>query len=286
MPDNEIIRLIEKIRERYERVHSPSGIIPRIEADLMLADIRELYDKLSSPVVVETLLNTHKQMQGEENIRRDEDPGQGEADTDSIPFLQDIPEMKSNEIASEPVIELIPDQETIFPEPTGEHSLKSEPLVEPKTKIQTTVEIPSTAPEISVRSSLREEHSGYSVSASQGLDLFGAPLPTLADKLGEEKRSVNEKLHTGTGEESIGSKLRQTVTDLKTAIGINDRFLFINELFEGDMRVYDETLKSLNTCASLPDAISIFEDIKISRGWTDELESVDKLLEFIQRRYA
>jgi len=287
MPDNEIIHLIEKIRERYGRIYSPAGNVICIEADLLLADIRELYEKMSSLPVVDTSMNVETQIREEEIVQQDEETEHNDEFVSSFSPEPDIPEVKPVEIIPEPVLEFVPAPEPVFPEPIGQLIQDPEPIPEPELPVQPPVVVVAPEPAIAIRSDEREEHQGYSASASHGLDLFGAPLPTLADKFGEEKRSVNEKIHTdASADKSIGSKLRQPVTDLKTSIGINDRFLFINELFDGDMRIYDETLSSFNSCASLQDALAIFENTKISRGWAAGLEPVDRLLDFIHRRFA
>lgn len=281
MPENEIIRLIEKIRERYDRIYGPSGKVITIEADLMLADIRHLYEKLSSPSLADTPPVAYEIPLEEEIIEPDKEPVQSEAVAKPIPSP---PANLKMENTDKPVFEFVPSPMEAFSEPIADLITEDETADE----IHPPAQPPALPqPAISKQSFGHEEHRGKSISEIQGLDLFGTPLPIMADKLGEEKWSVNEKLNAETiAEKSIGSKLRQPVTDLKTAIGINDRFHFINELFEGDMRVYDEVLTNLNTSASLQDAISIFESIKITRGWTADLESVSKLLDFIHRRFA
>lgn len=275
MPDNEIIRLIDKIRNRYDRIYGPTGNIVRIEADQLLADIRELYEKLSFLPLSEAPPETNKLPLEEPEVQHIEEPVFEVAD-EPLTSPQANPEPENT---TEPVLEFKPSTIEAFPEPIADLIQGNETTEEKQPPVRPHVEFePPYA---------HEEFRRKSITETQGLDLFGAPLPTLADKLSEEKRSVNEKMHSeATAGGSIGSKLRQPVTDLKTAIGINDRFHFINELFEGDMRVYDEMLRNLNTCASLGDALSFFESTKISRGWTDELESVNKLLDFIHRRYA
>jgi hypothetical protein len=288
MPDNEIIQLIEKIRERYKRIYGPTGNTIRIETDLILADIRELYEKMSSLPKVDTLETMHEQQLKEVSIQLNEEP----VHVESVPIpgssSSENAESKSLKTAAEPVFEFVPAQEKIFTEPIVEMISEEETSDELHTATVLSAAGPAlTDPVINIPSFTHDELHGKTTSSNHGLDLFGAPLPTLADKLGEEKRSVNERLNSEANvDKRLGSKLRQPVTDLKSAIGINDRFHFINELFEGDMRVYDEMLTSLNTCASLRDALSIFENTKISRGWNTELESVNKLLDFIHRRYA
>jgi hypothetical protein len=287
MPDNEIVRLIEKISERYNRIYGPSGNLVRLEADILLAEIRELYEKLSASFVADYSVNLQKKVHVEEIVQQEEEPERNDEFVLSFSSEPDTHALNPDENIPEPVPEFTPVPESVFPEPVEQLIYDSENLGDQKSTTPVPFEVSVPKPATSVRSFEQEEHHGYSSSASQGLDLFGAPLPTLADKLSEEKRSVNEKMHSETGaDKSIASTLRQPVTDLKTSIGINDRFLFINELFEGDMRNYDETLRKLNTCATLQDALAVFEMTKRAGGWTEDMESVDKLLDFVHRRYS
>ena len=287
MPDNEIIQLIEKIRVRYERIKGPSGNVIRIESDLMLADIRELYEKLSTPAIDDTLLNTDQQQWEEVSIQHDEELVQSEETSTIIHSQQEITEVKPDQYTAEPVLEFIAPPEDTIEEPIADLLHEDENTSEILSPTLPAGESDFSDPAIIEQPFSHQGPGRNPATGTQGLDLFGTPLPTLAEKLGEEKRLINERLNSEPNtDKSIGSKLRQPVTDLKTAIGINDRFHFINELFEGDMRHYDEMLTSLNLCASLQDAISMFEIIKIQRGWTDDLESVHKLLDFIHRRYA
>ena len=40
------------------------------------------------------------------------------------------------------------------------------------------------------------------------------------------------------------------VSDIGAAIGINDKFYYIRELFSGDSRAYQDTIRRLNSSAS------------------------------------
>jgi hypothetical protein len=288
MLDNEIIQLIDKIRKRYDRIYDPSGNIVRIETDLILADIRNLYEKLSSPVVSELEHYTiSENSQAEVDITHDEVPVNVVEISETISSPPVTSEKTEVDASVEPVLIFDQPEDELAKEQKVESVMKTEPIEEIHSQVLPIDTVAEQEPVIPGKIPVQVEFHDRSIFSSPGLDLFGAPMTTLADKFGEEKRSVNEKLHSDTNEDkSLGSKLKQPISDLKTAIGINDRFLFINELFDGDMREYDEALKSFNACASLQDAISIFEHAKNSRKWTNDLESVNKLLDFIHRRYA
>ena len=50
------------------------------------------------------------------------------------------------------------------------------------------------------------------------------------------------------------------ISDIGAAIGINDKFYFIRELFSGDSRAYQDTIRRLNGAVSLGEAMKILDD--------------------------
>jgi uncharacterized coiled-coil DUF342 family protein len=75
-----------------------------------------------------------------------------------------------------------------------------------------------------------------------------------ADTIGEKATAVRQ-------DEIITSALHsKPISDIGAAIGINDKFYFIRELFSGDTRAYQDTIKRLNTSASLGEAMKILDE--------------------------
>lgn len=97
---------------------------------------------------------------------------------------------------------------------------------------------------------------------------------TLADRL----REGQEKL--------IADKLQENkINDLRTTIGINDKFLFINELFEGNMRIYDEAIQKLNASSTMAQVDLLLLDLKIVYNWDSESPTVKKFVELVRRKF-
>ena len=62
--------------------------------------------------------------------------------------------------------------------------------------------------------------------------------------------------------------------DLKDAIGINEKFLFINELFDGNLQDYSEALNKLNAFENLQSAENIFSvDLVTRYSWGDTINT-------------
>jgi len=77
------------------------------------------------------------------------------------------------------------------------------------------------------------------------------------------------------------------VTSLREAISINQRFSFINELFNGENMEYHAAIQHLDT---LPDAETaaayVQQDLATRHDWGLKQEHVGKLLKLIERKFA
>src|SRR5690606_26493963 len=83
------------------------------------------------------------------------------------------------------------------------------------------------------------------------------------------KASLNEKLKAQKIE--LSDTLKDApVKDLKKAIGINDRFQFIKELFNGDETMYERSIKTINGFNILPEAeYWIRRELKLKLAWKE-----------------
>lgn len=127
------------------------------------------------------------------------------------------------------------------------------------------------------------------------------PIPTLAQHIpapepAAAKKEINEVTDAGA---SLNDKLKQSkidlgdtlteapIRDLKKAIGINDRFLFINELFRGDENMYERSIKTINSFSILPEAEYWMQrELKVKLGWSDANETVKQFTQLVKRRFT
>jgi hypothetical protein len=93
------------------------------------------------------------------------------------------------------------------------------------------------------------------------------------------KTSINDTI--SQSEPTIA--MRQPVHDIAKAIAINDRFLFIKELFEGNATLFSQTITRLNAMTSLDDAKNHLQTVL--QHWDDTSESAQHFLSIVQRRY-
>jgi len=129
------------------------------------------------------------------------------------------------------------------------------------------------------------------------LDLHFDPMneiPTFSQyKIGKE---VNEAVEQ---QESFNDRLKENRTelmhslkdapirDLRKGIGINDRFVFISELFRGDEPMYERSIKTINSFNIYPEAeYWMNRELKIKLGWDDTKEIVKHFYQLVKRRFA
>jgi len=74
---------------------------------------------------------------------------------------------------------------------------------------------------------------------------------------------------------------------LRKAIGINDKFVFLNELFNGDEAMYDRSIKTINNFHVLQEAeYWINRELKLRLGWNDTKEAVQHFYQLVRRRFS
>jgi hypothetical protein len=117
------------------------------------------------------------------------------------------------------------------------------------------------------------------------VDLFEDNLPG-HDKFGESF-SLLDKFMKKKEDTSLVEKLRHTpVSDLRTAVGVNEKFQFINELFGGNYEDYTASIELLNKCKSFTDAeIFIAENIFDKYKWEVENRNVATFMDLVERRF-
>ncbi|RYY19737.1 MAG: hypothetical protein EOO04_21385 [Chitinophagaceae bacterium] len=98
--------------------------------------------------------------------------------------------------------------------------------------------------------------------------------------------SLNDKLKEQVVE--IGHFLKESpVKDLKKAIGVNDRFVFINELFRGDEVMYERSIKTINSFRIMAEAEYWIErELKVKLGWDDTRENTRHFYQLVKRRFS
>jgi hypothetical protein len=101
----------------------------------------------------------------------------------------------------------------------------------------------------------------------------------IADVLASDKKVLAEKIASA---EKPTTPFHR-ITDLRKAIGINDKFLMIKDLFGGDVARYEATIDTLNEFEDLDDCmIYIVENF----SWNPDSEGAKLLVSLIERKLS
>ena len=127
------------------------------------------------------------------------------------------------------------------------------------------------------------------VVSEKPIDLFGSEIPLVTEKPKQEKKVEKSAGLTGGKEEKpvVVNKIQKpSIQDLTKAIGLNDKFLFANDLFEGNMQEYNIAIQQLNGAGSLESAMDYFSNLQQLYEWDMEKETVKQLIDLVDRRYS
>ncbi len=98
-------------------------------------------------------------------------------------------------------------------------------------------------------------------------DVIAKGVTTLADKMAEEQPTAPFN----------------RITDIRKAIGLNDKFLMIRDLFGGDVNLYEDTINHLNEFDDLDECmIFIVENFR----WNPDSEGAKLLVSLLERKLS
>lgn len=76
------------------------------------------------------------------------------------------------------------------------------------------------------------------------------------------------------------------ITSLKTSIGLNDKLLFIDKLYQGNADNYSREIVFLDHCNDMNDAINKLSNVASKNNWNTELKVINLFAQFVVRRYV
>lgn len=108
------------------------------------------------------------------------------------------------------------------------------------------------------------------------------PLASIFEK--KDERTLNDLLAKKTGQPETGKKA--PITDLKHAINLNEKMLFIKELFGGYNMAYSEALDLVNKMTTFENAENFLRNNYAAKNnWVGKQQTVDQFYEILHRRF-
>jgi hypothetical protein len=166
-----------------------------------------------------------------------------------------------------PVEKIVAEEPAPAPKPADAYTLKK-PVVESKPQVTA---IPGQLP----------------FDAMAEVPTLSQQLPPkeLHEVIANKKESLNDKLKPEHKE--VAHSLKDTaIKDLRKGIAVNDKFVFINELFRGDEAMYERSIKTINAFTIFQEAeYWINRELNVKLGWNDDNEVVKHFYEVVRRRF-
>lgn len=306
--------IISELNEQYDYLAKTSENLNELEIELFMANSRFLSDH----IVILNKLNlpsVKPVSQADQNVRPEESLEKNKAPEPEKPIAKEhqpeaekAAELEKAEAEPEKKEELIR-----FDWPTDEAAqLEDEPEEEPEVKTEikeeeqkpvqkvTETEIYTIEPEKQDLPTKPEEKNQEPAAviiadkpivneikiAERTITIPAESMPVSSDKT--PAPTVNELLYARSSQSNTASQLnQQPVKDLKSIINLNDKLLFVKDLFNGYSLAYSEAIEILNRFDNLQAADNFLKtNYATKNGWASKQGTVDKLYAILQRRFG
>lgn len=300
-----IVNLLENIIKRSELMEKQSGGRNLLEIDLAMEDIRLLYREFE---LLRTLTRNNVSEAASEApfvtqpIARPAprpQPAQQSKEQAKVPPPSDIP-VKPQEVIAEEKDEtrdVSPVSAVEKPEPAPEPSAqKPEPAKE--TQPVSTHETPTPPEPVAEKQEIPQADTSSEkpspIPAQPRENGQKAPsakvdnIQLVAEKFSSDSNSVYERLTRIKEDKSIGTRMQQKpISNIREAIGVNEKFIFVNELFNGDLKSYNESVEKLNSSQSIHEAFDYLNVLTTKFGWDGQrsADTIERFANLVQRRY-
>jgi hypothetical protein len=267
---HEINRTLETLKMYADRLEKNAGKVHRMDIELMIEKTREIYDRL---IQLDTLIipfETEIPKTVVVETEKQEEKIEPEPEVVVKPATEEIPEPETKETYEKPVItEKEPEEQQKIQHMEEE---PAEPVEIPEEKEVVSHKEVREEPEIT---DAQQDYTETEEDSKSTIDLFSSAEPTISDVYSEQETvTVADKFN------------QETVNELREAIGINEKFLFINELFNGDMSKYNKAIDELDEMATYKGAETYLLELKVQHQWEEDSQALMKLTELVKRKFG
>jgi hypothetical protein len=122
-------------------------------------------------------------------------------------------------------------------------------------------------------------------------ETFGMKAPDaevmINEKFSKDYVTLNDKLRQEEGETLIQKHSKRKVLEIKEAITLNQKFIFIKELFNGDASEYNNMLSSIDQCDNYQSALHLLNNnYKQKWNWSQDKEEVKEFYSIVERKFT
>ncbi len=113
------------------------------------------------------------------------------------------------------------------------------------------------------------------------------PVPAeLNQRFSESKETLNDRFRAQSPDSLAERQRKQRIDNLRNAISLNQRFLFVKGLFRGDSNAFLQALTDLEGCADYNAAVQMLKTkYGTTYGWSPDSEEFQDFMDLIQRKF-
>ncbi|HRH65228.1 MAG TPA: hypothetical protein PLU53_02940 [Bacteroidia bacterium] len=262
---------LKQLLDMHREMQQHAASIPYAEIDLFLQKVRQLYE-------ASLLLHHHNALKTMEELET----------AIAERYAKQTEPVRVHSVQPETVVPVIAPIDSKAPvgETLAHASIPSTPSVVAETPDRHSIEelIAAASPKADTISTLPDSQKQKKVSGD--LHEMYQEVPTLAGKF-EDIETLGDRIATNSSAPRIGEKLqRKPVKDLKSAIGINEKFQFISQLFGGDARTYHATIDQLDSFSSMEAAKAYLTDHLLPKyQWDTSSTPAVVFIDLLERRF-
>lgn len=318
--NEEIGSLLYKIEEQFARLLQQGHQISMLETDIALRDIQKLYERFhdlrdyaanrrvraEEPILVKEKVTEAPKLEWiAEPIKPIENDVKAVEKTelvDETKPLVNVETSKPNEAQAEAAktevkpIELETEQkeETVVAEKAETIVATPEPVKKEETPKpndwQRTFEPKSNIPEqvTAPKKDLLQERERDFVPTVRKIEFKPEPITSDGGKketLFDKAASLYDKIAKPVDKSIATQASKQPISNIKAAIGINEKFTYLKELFKNNINDYNESLEKLNNFDNYAAAEDYFQELKTKFNWDPDSKSFQGLADLMGRRY-
>ncbi|MDQ3072634.1 MAG: hypothetical protein M3Q97_05170 [Bacteroidota bacterium] len=298
-----IFALIDELQEIKSRLKVTRHEMQGLEVETLKSCIIEIYRELAqldSPREIGTrgLRSGEKQTEAPQidrdkrpsvEVREIKEPQQKEKQ--EIPKPTPIPDDNEDDLPEDPIARVyaLARRKSAGSKSIGraekptEKTPEGRSFVANETRLPSQVETSSTGSKEEIQSGFKQEEN----NSDQKQAPKSRPENPQNDVAPRDKVSINDRFAQQHVKKNLADKLKLSpISDLRTAIGINQRIAIINNLFGGNDKEYKKSMQFINNCKNFSEAKYYLQtDIATVYSWNEESPLVQDFMELVYRKF-
>jgi hypothetical protein len=295
--------ILKELSDQYEYLETTIGNLNSLELELFvsnahfLADHIEILNKLnlqnSEAAQASEIQETPDRKYFEPVVQQVRHEGAEESAKSSKPVEIEVTNFRPDEDHPIQEIDLAPDmpEETVSVVKEEPETIRHELIMDDAEdweddEYHETVELDDITDEETDLPVAKEEYGKLTGKKDPEIRADKHEKEIISEKKGEDLLTINQKISSQLGDKATG-RTEQPISDIKGAITLNDKLLFVKDLFNGYSLAYTEAIEILNRFTTFDEALRFLKTNYVTKNdWEGKPATTEKFYALLRRRYA